>query len=292
LYNAEERSSHLIYMTLIVLLILSQEEDFSVQMHRTMLHEVEWYKDRKLHGISLGGVLCLVFIRMIQHNIFKMRDKYLHSNCLAALANMSSHFYNLSSIVCDRFVRVLTNLLKRYSLVLKKLKSFEEDLNEETDGLNEEFSDSNVLEEVIRMFLEIINSCIITKLKDNPNLIYALLHEKETMERLQKHPKFQDIMFNINLVLTYFNTRLADQNEDTYSVEAVHLVINKELQRMPVNEFKKFPDLRFKYVEEDQPEEFFVPYIWSIVYKSSNLFWDLQKVALFQFNSVPKDSDT
>lgn len=292
LYNAEERSSHLIYMTLIVLLILSQEEDFSVQMHRTMLHEVEWYKDRKLHGISLGGVLCLVFIRMIQHNIFKMRDKYLHSNCLAALANMSSHFYNLSSIVCDRFVRVLTNLLKRYSLVQKKLKSFEEDLNEETDGLNEEFSDSNVLEEVIRMFLEIINSCIITKLKDNPNLIYALLHEKETMERLQKHPKFQDIMFNINLVLTYFNTRLADQNEDTYSVEAVHLVINKELQRMPVNEFKKFPDLRFKYVEEDQPEEFFVPYIWSIVYKSSNLFWDLQKVALFQFNSVPKDSDT
>jgi len=99
-------------------------------------------------------------------------------------------------------------------------------------------------------------------------------------------------MFNINLVLTYFNTRLADQNEDTYSVEAVHLVINKELQRMPVNEFKKFPDLRFKYVEEDQPEEFFVPYIWSIVYKSSHLFWDLQKVALFQFNSVPKDSDT
>ena len=51
------------------------------------------------------------------------------------------------------------------------------------------------------MFLEIINSCIITKLKDNPNLVYALLHEKETMERLQKHPKFQDIMFNINLVM-------------------------------------------------------------------------------------------
>ena len=42
-----------------------------------MLHEVEWYKDRKLHGISLGGVLCLVFIRMIQHNIFKMRASSL-----------------------------------------------------------------------------------------------------------------------------------------------------------------------------------------------------------------------
>jgi hypothetical protein len=27
---------------------------------------------------------------------------------------------------------------------------------------------------------------------------------------------------------------------------------------------KKFPDLKFKYVEEEQPEDFFVPYIWTL----------------------------
>ena len=50
------------------------------------------------------------------------------------------------------------------------------------------------------MFLEILNSCIVTKLKENPNLVYTLLHEKETIEELETNPKFQDIMFNVNIV--------------------------------------------------------------------------------------------
>ena len=39
-----------------------------------------------------------------------------------------------------------------------------------------------------------------------------------------------------------------------------------------------FPDLKFRYVEEDQPEEFFVPYVWTIVFKSSPLHWDHSKI--------------
>jgi hypothetical protein len=44
---------------------------------------------------------------------------------------------------------------------------------------------------------------------------------------------------------------------------------------------KKFSDLKFKYVEEDQPEEFFVPYVWSLVYKHSNLYWIDHSVKFF-----------
>ena len=54
------------------------------------------------------------------------------------------------------------------------------------------------------MFLEILNSCITTRLKENPNLVYALLHEKEVIGHLQTHHKFQDIMFNINVVCFQF----------------------------------------------------------------------------------------
>jgi hypothetical protein len=28
---------------------------------------------------------------------------------------------------------------------------------------------------------------------------------------------------------------------------------------------QKFPDLKFRYVEEEQPEDFFVPYTWTLV---------------------------
>jgi len=35
----------------------------------------------------------------------------------------------------------------------------------------------------------------------------------------------------------------------------------------PVSSLQKFPDLKFKYVEEDAPEEFFIPYVWMLVCK-------------------------
>jgi hypothetical protein len=45
--------------------------------------------------------------------------------------------------------------------------------------------------------------------------------------------------------------------------------------------FQKFPELKFKYVEEEQPEEFFIPYVWSLVYKSAKLYWNPERIQLF-----------
>ncbi|KAL8204274.1 UNVERIFIED_CONTAM: hypothetical protein K2H54_070317 [Gekko kuhli] len=48
----------------------------------------------------------------------------------------------------------------------------------------------------------------------------------------------------------------------------------------------KFPELKFKYVEEEQPEEFFIPYVWSLVYNSAvALYWNPQDVQLFTMDS-------
>ena len=41
-------------------------------------------------------------------------------------------------------------------------------------------------------------------------------------------------------------------------------------------------DLRFTYEEEESPEEFFVPYIWSIVVSNTTIPWNLHAIALFQ----------
>ena len=38
-------------------------------------------------------------------NQYLDKDKYLHTNCLAALANMSSKFVNLHPYVCQRINR-------------------------------------------------------------------------------------------------------------------------------------------------------------------------------------------
>ncbi len=35
-------------------------------------------------------------------------------------------------------------------------------------------------------------------------------------------------------------------------------------KQFPLDRLKKFPELKFKYVEEEQPEDFFVPYVWTL----------------------------
>ena len=42
--------------------------------------------------------------------------------------------------------------------------------------------------------------------------------------------------------------------------------------------FQKFPDLKFKYVEEDQPEDFFVPYVWALAMRKT--YWNEANVKL------------
>ncbi|GAA6083943.1 dymeclin isoform X1 [Tachysurus ichikawai] len=49
----------------------------------------------------------------------------------------------------------------------------------------------------------------------------------------------------------------------------------------------KFPELKFKYVEEDQPEDFFIPYVWSLVFNSAvGLYWNSQGIELFSMDSA------
>ena len=42
--------------------------------------------------------------------------------------------------------------------------------------------------------------------------------------------------------------------------------------------FQKFPDLKFKYVEEEQPEDFFVPYSWTLV--RGRIYWNTEQISL------------
>lgn len=41
------------------------------------------------------------------------------------------------------------------------------------------------------------------------------------------------------------------------------------------------PDLRFTYEEESNPEDFFVPYVWSLVLSSVAMPWNTKAVVLF-----------
>ncbi|KAJ8925444.1 hypothetical protein NQ315_009277 [Exocentrus adspersus] len=279
LYNAPNSNSHHIYMSLIIILILSEDDSFNKLIHETKLKNITWYTERTLTEISLGGLLILVVIRTVQYNMLKMRDKYLHTNCLAALANMSAQFRELHPYVSQRLVSLFETLAKRYLRLVKRLKTEKNERDKEVAiTVNQDFTDMEqdltVLEEVLRMVLEILNSCLSTQLTNNPNLIYTLLYNKHMFETFKDNVVFQDIIHNIHIIIKYFSQLLNDKSQQ-YEVDAhqVLLVIQQGAKNWPKEKLTKFPDLKFKYVEEDQPEDFFIPYVWALVSQQSVLHW-------------------
>lgn len=283
LYNADDHNAHHIYMSLIILLILSQDDNFNKSVHELVISSIPWYTERVITNITLGGLLVLVVLRTIQYNMTKMRDKYLHTNCLATLANMSSHFHALHPYVTQRIVSLYALLSKKHAKVMEHIKQAESNPQDSTHGArhSDYLSDLAILEEVIRMVLEIINSCVTNTLHHNPNLVYTLLHRRELFAQFRTHPTFHDIIQNIDTVLAFFSARLEQHPDQTLSVGVVLDVIKQGTLQWPRDRLKKFPELKFKYVEEEQPEEFFIPYVWSLVYKSSTLYWNPDHIQLF-----------
>ncbi|XP_035212271.1 dymeclin-like [Stegodyphus dumicola] len=279
LYNAPEKNSHLIYMSLIILLILSEEEYFDKQSHMIKLKNVTWYTERALSEITLGGLIVLILIRTIQYNMTRMHDKYLHTNCLAALANMSAHLQNLHPYVCQKFIGLLENMGKRYLRLIDQSRS---DCQQSEDELlpSDLMQDLSVLDEVLRMLLEILNSCLTHQLRNNINFLYTILYKKDIFSMFRSNSNFQDIMQNIDSVLIFFSSHLESLEQNLSVLEVSEIIKSVSLQ-WSKEKMKKFPELKFKYVEEGQPEDFFIPYLWSVVFHSSDIYWNSKNILIF-----------
>nr|XP_018898562.1 PREDICTED: dymeclin [Bemisia tabaci] len=249
--NNVEKKCHHIYMSLIILLILTEDPLFNKTVHNTFIKSVPWYSERVLPEISLGGLIILVTTRTVQYNLLRTRDKYLHTNCLAALANMSAQFTNLHPYVCQRILGLFEILAKTYS---------------RGNG------DSTALEEALRIVLEVINSCLAHQLVQNTNLVYTLLYKKEIFEPFRGHEAFSDVVKNIDLVINYFTNKLS--SEESIDVDEVLAKVQFWAVQWPRELIDKFPDLKFKYVEDDKPEEFFIPYVWSLVEQETLMSWE------------------
>lgn len=65
--------------------------------------------------------------------------------------------------------------------------------------------DINVLEEVIRMVLEILNSVLSHQLAHNKHLIYTLLYKKHVFDAFRSYDATQDLVYNMDLVSKTFN---------------------------------------------------------------------------------------
>ncbi|KAK8709638.1 hypothetical protein V6N13_060651 [Hibiscus sabdariffa] len=268
LYSASRRTSNQIYMLLIILLILSQDFSFNASIHKMMLHGVPWYKEHLLHQTSLGSLMVIILIRTVQYNLSKLRDVYLHTTCLATLANMAPHVHRLSAYASQRLVSLFYMLSRKYN---KLVELRDDKLQTKTistaDGLVEDMSaELQIYTDFLRIVLEILNAILTYALPRNPEVVYAIMHRQEVFQPFRNHPRFAELLENIYNVLDFFNSRMDAQRMDgEWSVEKVLLFIINNCRSWRGDGMKMFTQLHFSYEQESHPEEFFIPYVWQLV---------------------------
>lgn len=143
--------------------------------------------------------------------------------------------------MCDKLLSLFKRLVKRFTRALSSSNQAhngqavgvdhsdrvsEADTDVVSVSMDASAHDLSIYEEVLRMLLEIINSCLASQMIHNPNLIYTLLYNSSIFEPFQSNPSFQDVLANIELVISYFTKQIQMQSkEETPSVSEVYRII-------------------------------------------------------------------
>ncbi|KAH1227041.1 Dymeclin [Glycine max] len=270
LYDARRMTAYQIYMLLIILLILSQDTSFNAGIHKLILPTVPWYKERLLHQSSLGSLMVIILIRTIQYNLSKLRDVYLHTTCLATLANMAPHVHRLSAYASQRLVSLFDMLSRKYNKLADlrdgKLNIAENNSIERSSLVEDMSAELQIYTDFLRLVLEIINAILTYVLPQNPEVVYAIMHKQEVFQPFKNHPRFDELVENIYTVLDFFNSRMdAQRMNGDWSVNLVLQVIIMNCRSWRADGMKMFTQLHFTYEQESHPEEFFIPYVWQLV---------------------------
>ncbi|XP_075478200.1 uncharacterized protein LOC142519149 [Primulina tabacum] len=288
LYNAPRRSSNHIYMVLVIFLILSQDSSFHASIHKLMLPNIPWYQERFLHQTSLGSLMVIILIKTVKYNLSKLRDVYLHTNCLATLANMAPHVHRLSAYASQGLVSLFYMLSRKYNKLaeIKNDKMNEADDDLSGDTLAEDPSaELHIYTDFLRLVLEILNAILTYALPRNPEVIYAIMHRQEVFLPFKNHPRFNALLENIYTVLDFFNCRIDAQKMDgEWSVEKMLQVIVNNCRSWRGEGMKMFTQLRFTYEQESHPEEFFIPYVWQLVLSQSDFTFNPSSINLFSID--------
>lgn len=278
--DPEDEFTHHIWLMVLVLNILSQNESFNVKLNKVMLKSVAWYKDHILEHCSLASLVFLVLSKVIHENLVKKKGKnsYLINNSLGVIGNLSSYSVNIHQYACQRFFFLIRVLVAKH----RKLSSIIEKESEKSE-------DSLILlqsyQSYIETCLDIINSILVTSFPDNLNIGYQLLLEKKLIVKLCKiceegKPIEQN---NLKIFQEFFDKLIKKEEKENqaWSINQIMECLKRggKIWRNNLLGMKASNSrLAFVYKEADTVEEFFVPFIWSlIIMKSEGIDWETEK---------------
>ena len=172
------RSISQLYVTIILLLLFSQDPSFGADaFRRVMVPVVPWYKERNLKDISLGSVLLLTLLRCLSFVLYRQPDAFLLSNCCAVLMNISSSVQDLHDWAAMRLVDSTVSTLQRYVQLRRDMET-----NEDEDDIT---TPVGMYGEAARTLVCVLKQALSIKhIERNIHLVYALVYHQASLQQL------------------------------------------------------------------------------------------------------------
>lgn len=249
LYEMKNLNSSEMYMSVVCVVILSQEKALCRRIHSELiLPRVNWYAERVLTNISLGSLLILVLLRLIQKNITQLQDPYLHTNTIAALSNIVSFAEGLHQHTAEKWVDLVTLLCRKESLMRDRLH----------ETVREEKHAAYV--ECIDLLLNLMTQCLSPfLLPTNAQLIYALLQHQD--DRIFG----EGISQVVACFRSFIQSKEGGGSDRHWTIDAVLRHIHDACTTLPDIQVQQ--QHLFQYSEDQEPRVFFVPYLATLVRK-------------------------
>ena len=152
--------------------------------------------------------------------------------------------------------------------------------------------------------MEIVCACLSShSISHNLELLYALLYKQKVFQELSKIEIFGNVVVEILDVVGHFSNVLEtekkkyEENSEHWDVELVKEILSTAIHRGG-SYMNAAPSLgsesKYIYEEEENPETFFIPFVWELIYDcTSDFHWSTDHIILFNpVSSLDRSSDS
>ena len=123
--------------------------------------------------------------------------------------------------------------------------------------------------DIVALFMEMINSVIISNITTNVQLIYSSLQYKEIFLEFHKYDRFKTLSENITKMITFFQINIEPELEFSDFQRLIELIQYHSFQFISMNEIEILEAISFEIVDRDSSGSFFLPSIWKCLLDSS-----------------------
>ncbi|KAJ1511793.1 hypothetical protein HMI56_004944 [Coelomomyces lativittatus] len=276
-----------IYILLVSLVILTLDSSYIETIMSTFIDPLPpWFPNENSDSkMSLGSLLAFVILKLMQININYDRDPFVHANAVAILTNISRFWKHIHLLVAFKFVHWFDSISKRFS----KLKELSEDafFTSNASGLEHTYSNADLViyTDILTLFLTVFHCALhISFVRFNPYLVCALLNKENVFDEVSEFDEFSDLVFPLIELLEYFKSGISIHSLTSEKLYQ-HVVYQSKTvgSNYPIQ--RKMNDLAFEFVEDVNSDAFFIPLMWSIIFKES-CAWDRVPRLLYQFENA------